>query len=226
MRHRIAQHLPIPRQQRIHGQEIGHRRHLLVKHDILPPRPRRPVQRGVEHQQAEQSEHENRQRMPGQTHHADRVIHLGALLHRGQHAQRHADERRQQDRHRGKLHRGGKEALDVLPHRMARHHGTPEIAARELAEIDPELDIQRPVEPEFEPHRRHHIGRRPVAHDGQHRIDRHHPPDQERDQHEAEQGDRHAGGGGRQRLEAFQENAPLNSSPPDRTSSARSTARA
>jgi hypothetical protein len=47
--------------------------------------------------------------------------------------------------------------------------------------VEPELIVERLVEREFLAHAGIDIGQRPVADDGQHRIDRNHPPDQEGD---------------------------------------------
>ena len=76
-----------------------------------------------------------------------------------------------------------------LEHRVGGQHRAAEIAAHDVADVDHELLPERQVEAELDPHPLVDVRRRAIADRGQHRVDRHHPADQERDQQQAEEGE-------------------------------------
>ena len=83
------------------------------------------------------------------------------------------------------------------------------IAVCHVAQEDAELHIQRFVEPEFGAHAGDHVRRGVIANDGDDRIDRHRPADQERHQHQAEQRHGDAGQRGENRTQALGDHALL-----------------
>jgi hypothetical protein len=172
----------------------------LVRHVELSGA-RRDPQFHVEHQQADQAQHEHRHRLPGQAHHAHHMVESRALPRRGEHAQRHTDDDGDDDRRRSQLQCGRKELCDVGGDRMRRHDRSAEVAVQQVHQVDPELHEQRLVEAKLLAHRGDHVGRRVVAGDCDHRIDRHHPADQERDLDQAEQRNWDAGKISRQHLQ-------------------------
>jgi hypothetical protein len=83
-----------------------------------------------------------------------------ALAHRGEDAERHADQRRQQQRHHGELDGRADAAADDLADRGALEDRAAEIAMQQLPEIGAEPDIPGIIEPERAPEVGDHFGRR------------------------------------------------------------------
>ena len=84
--------------------------------------------------------------------------------------------------------RGREGSLDIGHHRVGCQHRGAEIAAGDLFEIDAELRVQRLVQPHLLAHPLHHVFGRAVADNRQHRIDRHHAADEERDREQSQVG--------------------------------------
>jgi hypothetical protein len=74
-------------------------------------------------------------------------------------------------------------------HRVGRQHRGAEVALEHLADVDVELLVQRLVQPQFQARTCYHVGRRAVAHDGQHRVDRDHAADEKRHREQAQVGE-------------------------------------
>ena len=105
-------------------------------------------------------------------------------LHRGQDAQRDADQQRQDERQRRQFQRRGGVVGDVLQHGAAGRDGGAEVAVREAAEEHEVPLPQRQVEAVLvaEPGDEGRVGRGLVAKLRQHRVARQGVGDQEDDQ--------------------------------------------
>ena len=152
-------------------------------------RPGNPAQLGIKHQQCHQPEPENRHRVTDQPDDAHHLIDPLATPHRCPHAQRHAEPGAKENAQAGQFHRRRKGPADVLHDRVGRQHRGAEVAAQHLAQVDVELRVNRLVQPHFLARPGHHMRRRVVADQGQHRIDRNHPADEEGDREQSEIGE-------------------------------------
>ena len=193
MRRGVAQASQSPASDAVDQQHAGHLRHHVLEQHVLPPRPRRPAEGRVEHQQADQRQHEHRDRMPGQAHDPDRLVDPAALPHRrpARRAARPPASASTSATVASSSVAGKNRAISVAT-RLLVITDRPRSPCSKLAGVAHELLRQRPVQPHLPPGPLDHVLRRAVADHGQHRVDRHHAADQEGDQHQAEQRDRDA----------------------------------
>ncbi len=116
------------------------------------------------------------------------MVRPAAVMGRAEDTHRHAGDDAEDRGQRRQLDGGRGEMQDVVKDRAGRDDGCAEVALKHMRQIDPELDVERLVQREFLAHPRIDGGKGPVADDGQNRVDRHHPADQEGDREQAEEG--------------------------------------
>ena len=107
---------------------------------------RQPVEVHREQQLQHDGEPEGRHRDARHRNDAQHVVGPAVVVDGGDDAERHADQRREQQRGRSQLERRRQALADVERHRPAREGALAEVEARHLAEIDDELLSDRPVE--------------------------------------------------------------------------------
>ena len=183
MRQRVPERVPLAGQRRVDQHDAGHRgRRELVAADL--PGSGRPAQPAVEHRQHDEGQPEGRRGDAGERNGARQVVDPGIALHRGQHAQRQAEQQRQQERDGGEFDGGGGVLRDVLDHRALRGDRDAEIAVRQATEKNPVAVPHRQIEAPFVPVSLDdcRIVGGDVAKLGQHRVARHRVGDQEDDQ--------------------------------------------
>ena len=117
-----------------------------------------------ERHQDQQAEPERRQRQPAQADHAQHIVERRVLPHRADHAQRHADDDREEQRQSGQP-RGDRDARrDLVQHRLFRDIGIAEIAVEQP--VDPlhvlhrDRLIQAEIADDLPPSRPDRSGRR------------------------------------------------------------------
>ncbi len=146
---------------------------------------------GVKHEERHQRQPEYRHRIADEGHDAHDVIDPCVALYRGDDARRYAKTGADQDAEDRKFERRRKEPRDVRRDRPVRHHRGAQIETDDVPDIGAELHDHRLVEAHFPEHPVVDVLRRLIADDGQDRVDRHHPPDEERQRDKAEQRQRH-----------------------------------
>ena len=114
-----------------------------------------------------------------------------ALMSRGVNTQWQADQHAEQDGQGGQFQRGREHSGDVFDHRMAGQQRLAQITVQQVLEVHDELGGQWLVQPQFLIGLG--IGGRVCirSDDGQYRVQRHDPADEESEQQQAEQGRRH-----------------------------------
>ncbi len=128
MRQRIAKGTRLARYPGINKRKAGDGFDRILKDDIRPARPRRPVQSGIKQQQHQQAKPEDRHGIAEERHETGKPVHPCPLPHGGGYTERKTDDGTKNDRRRRKLDRRRKGAGDVLRHRLAGRDRLAEIA--------------------------------------------------------------------------------------------------
>ncbi|MNP10704.1 hypothetical protein D3C76_1028620 [compost metagenome] len=188
MPQRAGEGFPIPGQGRVDQQQAGDVRHHAVVGEVDAPCPAGPAEPGVEHQQAHHADPEDRCGVTEQGDHPCHMVAKAALVTGRDHAQWQADDDAEEDCQGGQLDGRREHPLDVVQHRVAGQQGVAEITVEQVVEVQPELHPDRLVQA----HRPVHlvvggaVGVRPDH--GQHRVQRHHPTNEEGQRQQTEQG--------------------------------------
>ncbi len=188
MLHPVPEHFPLAGEQRVDQDDAGHLRRDAVIEHVEPSRPRDPAEMDVEHQEPDEAEPEHRHGIADEPDDAHDMVDEASLVHRGEDAERHADQDADEGRRRRQLERRREHPFEILDDGLCRDHRIAEIAVQHRVRIDHVLLDQRPVELELVAQPVIGFGRRPVAEDRHHRIDRDDPADHEGDDGEAEEG--------------------------------------
>ncbi len=168
----IVEDVPLSLHRRVEEIKAGDRREGVFIDDVEPRRESDPLQLGVEEDQPQQPEPEDRHRIADQADEAHDLVDEAAAPHRREHAERHADDGADDGAQRGELDGRGENTADVGHHRIGGQHRGAEIAAEGVFDIDVELLDQRQVETHLAARALDDAGRGPVAEHGQHRVDR------------------------------------------------------
>ncbi|MNY13254.1 hypothetical protein D3C86_1463830 [compost metagenome] len=191
---RAGKGLPVTRQCRVDQQQARDVRHHAVVGQVDPPCPTGPTQPGVEHQQAHHADPENRRGVTEQGDHPCHMVAQAALVAGGDHTQRQADEDAEQDRQGGQFDGRREHPLDVFKHRVAGQQRVAEITVQQVVEVQAELGPDRFVQAHGPVHLvvGGAVGVR--ADHGQHRVQRHHPTNEESQRQQTQQGHQYGAG--------------------------------
>ena len=186
MGERVAEDPPLPGQQRVHEEEMGHRRGRR-RHQAEPTPERDDPELERQQQLQHQPEPERRDRDAGDRDDSRELVHPRITVDGREDAQRHAEPDREEHRARHQLEGVREIPREVGRDRLACPQRASEVTAENTPKILAELDGQRPVEPVLYPDRLDH-GRRRVRARGQAcRVAGSHVGDRERDAQETEQ---------------------------------------
>ncbi len=186
----VLEHRPVPGEGGIDQQKPRDRRHQPVVEDIEPAGTGHPFEAGIEDQQGHHAEPEDRHGVADEAEDAHGVIDDLPPLDRRQHAHGNAQNHADQGGQGGELQRGREEVHQVVEHRPRGLDRGAEVAGQDVGQITQVLNVDRLVEPQLQVDGIVDILRRPVADNGQHRIDRHDPTDQEGDGRQADKSER------------------------------------
>ena len=164
------------------------RDHALIN-DVLSSRTGRYIERCIEDEKRYQSQHENGNRVPCKTDHADRLVDDGTLPDSSPHPQRNTDKSSNKKRSRCQFQCRGKITGDILCHRITGQNRVAEIAVQDLPDIMHELDYKWLIEPHLRADALDNSLWRIVAHRSNNRINRHDAADHEGNDHKPEQRD-------------------------------------
>ena len=171
----------------------GLRRDDIVIGDVEAARSGGPAETGIEHQKRHQAEPEDRGGIADKADNAHDLIGRAALANSRQNTHGNTQNGAEQGADRGQFKGCREHPADILEHRVGGEHRGAEVAAERAGEVDPELHVERLVEAEFEIDLVVGRGRGAVADPCQHRVDGHHPVDDEGDGEEPQEGQRHGG---------------------------------
>ena len=187
----IPEHLAVPCQQRIHGHQPGTTRHDAVQPQIHTPGAAHPAEPGVKHQQPHHPHPENRRGITGEADNAHHVVGNTVTPRRRQHAQRNAEARADDNRHRRQLHGRREDADNIVGHRFPGQQRVTEVAVQQVDEVNAKLGHQRLVKAQLviDLLIGALVGIR--ADNRQHRVDGHHAANEKGQQQQAKQRNRH-----------------------------------
>ncbi len=144
------EHLAVAGDQAVDQVEAGDLRRRAQEGVEPPERRRRDPEQVVEDVDQDQPGEEHRQRDAGGRDHAAEMIDERSRLGRGEDAERHRDQHRDDQAEQRQLGRGRQAVADVGHDRLAGGERCAEIAAREVGHVVAELHDQRLVEPELD----------------------------------------------------------------------------
>ena len=187
----VPEHRAVPGQQRIHRHQSGAAWDYPLQSEIQTSRASHPAKPGVEQQQPHHPDPENRRGITRQTDDAHHVVGNAVAPRRRQYAQRNAQTRTDDNRHRRQLERRREDAQNIGSHRFTRQQRVAQIAVQQVIEVNTELSQQRPVESQLviDLLIGAVVGIR--SDNRQHRIDGHYAADEKGQQQKAEQRHHH-----------------------------------
>ena len=185
----VAKRSPVTLDDRVEQIEPGDRGEGEFVADADAARAFGPSKPRVEDQQRNQAEPEDRHGIADQSDDANHLVDQCAALYGRQDPERHAEDRADDGAQRRQFDRRRKHPGDVGHDRIGRQHGAAEISGQRVLQIEEKLLVDRQVEPVFLARLRDHAFLRPVADNGQHRVDRDHPSDEEGHRQQPEIGD-------------------------------------
>ncbi|MCY1234975.1 hypothetical protein D9M72_475760 [compost metagenome] len=188
MAENVPQHVPLPLPERVEQVEAGDRRERIFEDDVDAAGIGDPFQPRVKDEQRQERQPEDRHRVADEADDADDLVGDAAALDGGENAERHAEDGADEGAERRKLHGRREDAADVGHDGVRGRHRNAEIAGQRLADIDEELLVEGQVQPHRLARPFDDVRRRPVAENGQNRVDRDHPADEEGDGQKAEIG--------------------------------------